>query len=108
MTKVLVAVVAFEVIVFGLAIFVMIQVSQVPVGLAVGLCVGAALLAVLSAATLRRPLGQLLGHLTQLVAVLLGLATSAMFVMGGFFALLWLVTFVLGKRLDQQGVTGSR
>lgn len=103
MTKVLVSIVAFEVIVFGLAIFVMTQVSQVPVGLAVALCSVSALVALASAATLRRPLGQVLGWLAQVMGVALGFFTPAMFIMGGIFSLLWLTCVVLGKRLDAQG-----
>ncbi|MVA77625.1 DUF4233 domain-containing protein [Auraticoccus sp. F435] len=102
MTKVLVAVVAFEVVVFGLAVFVMLQVSSVPVQVAVPVCAAAALLAVVSAGTMRRPLGQWLGWLCQLVGLAMGLLTPAMFIMGGLFALLWVATFVLGRRLDAQ------
>lgn len=104
MTRVLIAIVAFEVVVFLLATFVMIRVSGVDVALAVTLCVGSALVAVAATATMRRPLGQWLGWLCQLIGLGLGFLTAAMFLMGGFFALLWVVTVVLGKRLEAQGV----
>ncbi|SDE66005.1 DUF4233 domain-containing protein [Auraticoccus monumenti] len=102
MTKVLISIVAFQVIVFGLAIFVMIQVSQVPVATAVALCSASALVALTSAATLRRPLGQVLGWIAQVMGLALGFWTPAMFIMGAMFALLWLTCVVLGKRLDAQ------
>ncbi len=102
MTRVLTMTVSFEVIIFGLAIFVMTRLSDVPLGVAVGVCVAAALLAVAAAGTMRRPLGQLLGWLCQLVGVALGFLTPSMFLMGGIFALLWITTVVLGKRLDAQ------
>lgn len=100
MTRVLMALTAFEVIVFPLSAFVMIHVSGVSRDLAWGAAIGAAALALLATATLRRPLGFVLGWLTQLAAVGLGLLTPSMFVMAGVFGGLWVITFVLGKRLE--------
>jgi hypothetical protein len=103
MRVVLLSLLAFEVILFGLSVPVMILISDVPpltAGLGAG---GAALLALVAAAMMRRPLGYPLGWLTQVVGLALGLLTSAMFVVGGLFLVLWVVTFVLGKRLDEQG-----
>jgi hypothetical protein len=103
MRVVLLSVLAFEFILFGLAIPVMILISDVPPATA-GLCAGgAALLALAAAGLMRRPLGYPLGWLTQLVGLALGLLTSAMFIVGGLFLVLWVITFVLGKRLDEQG-----
>lgn len=103
MRVVLLSILAFEVIVFGLAVPVMILLSDVP-GRSAGLLGGsAALLALVAAGLMRRPIGYPLGWLTQVVGVALGLLTSAMFVVGGMFALLWVLTIVLGKRLDAQG-----
>ena len=103
MGVVLLSILAFEVIVFGLAIPVMILLSDVP-GLTAGLAGGgAALLALVAAGMMRRPVGYPLGWLTQAVGLGLGLLTPAMYLVGGMFLLLWLVTFVLGKRLDEQG-----
>jgi len=100
MRSVLLAILVFEVILFGLAIPVMIFVSSVSGGAAAGLGAAGMLLAAAAIALLRRPVGYLLGWATQLAGVALGLATPAMFAVGGMFLLLWLVTFVLGKRLD--------
>jgi hypothetical protein len=103
MRVVLLAILAFEVIVFGLAVPVMILLSDVP-GLIAGLTGGgAALLALVAAGLMRRPLGYPMGWLTQLVGLGLGLLTSAMFIVGGMFLALWVLSFVLGKRLDEPG-----
>ncbi|GAA1840978.1 DUF4233 domain-containing protein [Microlunatus capsulatus] len=105
MRVVLLAILAFEVILFGLAIPVMILISDVD-PLTAGLCAGgAALLALVAAAMMRRPAGYPLGWLTQLVGLALGLLTTAMYVVGGLFLALWLITFILGRRLDEQGRT---
>jgi Protein of unknown function (DUF4233) len=103
MRVVLMSILLFEVIAFGLAVPVMIVLSDVP-ALTAGLAGGAAaLLALVAAGLMRRPVGYPLGWLTQLVAVGLGLLTSAMFLVGAMFLALWLVSFLLGKRLDEQG-----
>ena len=102
MTKVLLSVVLFEVICAGLAIPVMITVDNVPAataGLAGG---GVCLLALAATATLRFPaIGYPLGWLTQIGALALGFLTPGMWFVGGLFALLWVISFVLGKRLER-------
>ncbi|SDT12773.1 Protein of unknown function [Friedmanniella luteola] len=103
MGVVLLSVLVFEFILFGLAVPVMILISDVR-PLTAGLCAGgAALLALVSAGLVRRPAGYPLGWLTQVVGLALGLLTPAMFVVGGLFLALWVITFVLGRRLDEQG-----
>jgi hypothetical protein len=104
MRVVLLSILIFEVIVFVLAIPVMLLVSEVPTGLAFGFGGGAALLALVAAGLMRRPIGYLFGWLAQLVGVALGLLTTPMFFVGGMFGVLWLITFVLGKRLDNPTV----
>ncbi len=108
MTKVLMALLVFEVIVFGLSIATMVQVDEVALLPALAAGGGASVLAVAAAATMRRPLGYALGWLTQLVALALGLLTPSMFAMGGVFVLLWVITFVLGRRLDALRATGGQ
>jgi hypothetical protein len=103
MRVVLLSVLLFEVIVFALAIPVMIFISNVSAAPAAGFGGGAALLALVAAGTLRRPFGYPLGWLTQLVGLALGLLTSTMFIVGLMFLAIWLVSFILGKRLDQAG-----
>jgi hypothetical protein len=100
MRSVLMTLLIFEVMVFGLAVPVMIFLGSVSGATAALLGGGAALLALVAAALLRRPAGYLLGWVTQLAGVALGFVTSSMFAIGGLFLLLWVVSFVLGKRLD--------
>lgn len=100
MTKVLVALLLFESITCGLAIAVMIQINNVHIALAAMTGGGVAVLALLACVLLRRGrLGWTIAWLTQGAAVALGLVTWAMFVMGAVFFFLWLVTYVLGRRI---------
>lgn len=107
MRVVLLSVLLFEVIVFGLAIPVMVLVSSVPAGTAAVFAGAAALLALLSAGLMRSPVGYPLGWLTQLAGVALGLLTPTMYVVGAIFLGLWLTGFLLGRRLDQQAARAS-
>jgi uncharacterized protein DUF4233 len=103
MRVVLMTVLIFEVVVFGLAIPVMIFISDVPGAAAAGFGGATAVLAALAAGLLRRPpLGYVLGWLTQLAGLALGLLTSTMFIVGALFAAVWVLAFVLGKRLDSR------
>lgn len=90
----------FEIVVFILAIPGMIQVENVPVGQAVGAGGGAALLPLLAAATLRHRFGWVLAWMAQLAALALGLLTPWMYFVGGVFAVLFVVSFVLGRRIE--------
>lgn len=91
----------FEVVVFVLAIPGMIQVDDVPLGLAMGAGGAAAVVPLLAAAMLRRPVGWVFAWLAQAAGLALGLLTPWMFVVGGAFALLFVVSFVLGRRIEQ-------
>ena len=51
-------------------------------------------------ARLRRPDGYPIAWAAQLVAVLLGFLTPAMFLMGAIFLVIWVVSFVLGRRIE--------
>ena len=107
MRVVLLTILLFEIVVYGLAIPVMILVSDVPAVWAAVLGGGAALLALVAAALLRRPAGYLLGWITQPVGVVLGFLTAPMFFVGAMFLVLWVVSFVLGKRLDGQAAAAT-
>jgi membrane protein implicated in regulation of membrane protease activity len=102
MRVVLMTVLIFEVIVFGLAVPVMIFISEVPGSAAAGLGGGTAALALVAAGLLRRRVGYILGWLTQVAGLALGLLTSTMFIVGALFAAVWVLAFVLGKRLDSR------
>lgn len=101
MGRVMLSILVFEAVVCGLAIAGMIQVEAMPVLTSSLLGGGAALLALVAAGLLRTPLGYPLGWLAQLVVIALGFATSMMFVVGGMFGLLWLLVFVLGRRIER-------
>ena len=102
MRVVLMTVLIFEVIVFGLAIPVMILVSGVSSAAAAGLGGGAALLALVAAGLLRARAGYILGWIAQLVGLALGLLTPMMYVVGAVLGGVWLLAFILGKRLDSR------
>ena len=102
MRVVLMTVLIFEVVAFGLAIPVMIFISDVPAAAAAGFGGGTALLAVVAAGLLRNRVGYVLGWLTQFAGLALGLLTPTMFIVGTLFAAVWALAFGLGKRLDSR------
>jgi hypothetical protein len=102
MRVVLMTVLIFEMIIFGLAIPVMIFISNVPAAAAAGFGGGAAVLALVAAGLLRSGVGYVLGWLTQLAGLALGFLTTLMFVVGMLLAAVWVLAFVLGKRLDSR------
>jgi Protein of unknown function (DUF4233) len=102
MRVVLMALLIFEMVVFGLAIPVMIFVSNAPAAAAAGFGSAAALLALMAAGLLRSRIGYVLGWLTQLAGLALGLLTASMFIVGALLTAVWVLTFGLGKRLDSQ------
>lgn len=108
MGMVLMSVLFFEVIVFGLSIPVMLMVADVPAVTASLAGGGAAVLALIAAMVFRRSdLGYLLGWLAQLAGIALGFLTSAMFALGGLFAALWVISFVMGRRIAAQQAGAS-
>jgi hypothetical protein len=102
MRVVLMTVLIFEVVVFGLAIPVMILISNVPAAAAAALGAGAALLAILAAGLLRSRAGYILGWAAQFVGIALGFVTPMMFVVGALLVAVWVLSFGLGKRLDSR------
>lgn len=98
----LLSILIFEAVVFGLAIAGMIQVENVPIPTAVTAASLGIGLAIAAAALFRTPVGYPLGWLTQVVAVGLGVLTPWMYWVGGSFALLWVVSFGLGRRLESR------
>ena len=102
MRVVLMTVLIFEVVVFGLAIPGMILVSEVSAAPAAGFAGGAALLALVAAALLRSRVGYVLGWVAQCAGLALGFLTTTMFVVGALFAAIWVMSFVMGKRLDSR------
>jgi hypothetical protein len=89
-----------EAIAFGLAVPVMVQLSDVSVTTA-GLTVGAAaLLCLVAGGLFRTPIGYPLGWLAQLAGLALGFLTPIMFVVAGIFLLVYALAFILGKKID--------
>ncbi|MSS45784.1 DUF4233 domain-containing protein [Cutibacterium sp. WCA-380-WT-3A] len=100
MTKVVVSFLAFEVIVFGLAIPGMILVSGISTAVSVMLgCVGMAV-SIVCAIGVPRAWGYVLSWALQAFGILLGLATPMMYVVGIIFAAIWVSVMVLGRRID--------
>lgn len=91
---------ACEVIVFVLAFPGMVWVSHVSLAAAAVGCGLGILLCVAAMARLRRPDGYPIAWAAQLVGVLLGFLTPAMFLMGAIFLVIWVVSFVLGRRIE--------
>lgn len=100
MARVLRAILVFEAVVYALSVAGMIQVSGLAVSTSFAIGLGAAALALASAGLLGRSFGYPLAWFTQAVGIGLGFATDMMFWVGGMFALLWTMTFVLGRRIE--------
>lgn len=103
MNRPLAVLLVFDVVVFGLALPGMLIVSDVSVAkasVATGL---AAVLCLVAAATLRHPIGWVLGWLAQIAGIALGALTSMMYIVGGIFALIWVVSFLMGRHIEQVG-----
>ncbi len=66
------------------------------VGGALALCL------VLAAGVLGRPGGYVVGSVLQVPVVAVGVAVPMMLVMGGIFAVLWVVALRLGGRIDRE------
>lgn len=90
-----------EVIVFVLAWPGMVMVSNISVLWSGVACILACVLCVVAAARLRRPEGYPLGWLVQVLAVLMGILTPMMYLVGAIFLALWALSFVLGRRLEK-------
>ena len=106
MNRVLMAVLVFEAICCGLAIPGMIQVSSTSVALAFTFGGVAMLLCLAAAGTLRRPVGWVLAWSAQAACVALGFVVDMMFAVGAVFTLLFVMSFVLGKRLEAAKTAG--
>lgn len=100
MRTALMSVLIFEVIVFWLSFSGVIRVSEISTGEAALWTAGASVLAIVALAGLRRGWGYIAGWAAQLAAIALGLLTPWMYAMGIVFALIWVMSFILGKRLE--------
>lgn len=103
----LAAVLIFEIIVFWLALPGILQVEQRDLRLSVISILLATAVALAALAGLRRGWGYPLGWLAQALTLALGLLTWWMFALGVVFVGIWVMSVVLGRRLetnsDKQG-----
>jgi hypothetical protein len=68
---------------------------------------GLALLCLVAAATMRRGMvGWVVGSVVQVGAIASGFLAPAMFFLGALFAGLWVLAYVLGRRLDAMSHAG--
>jgi hypothetical protein len=93
-----------QMIALGLAIPVMIMLADVPTGLALATAGGTAFLCLLAGGLFRTPAGYPLGWLAQIAGLALGLITGVMFFVGAIFTAVYLLAFVLGKKIDNAAV----
>lgn len=76
--------------------------SSLSPGAALGLGGGLAVACVLVAGLLRSPAGYVLGSLVQVAVVASGFWVPAMFFCGALFALLWAVSWRVGRRIERE------
>ncbi|WP_297739566.1 DUF4233 domain-containing protein [uncultured Tessaracoccus sp.] len=94
------ALLVFELIVAWLSFPGMLQVAGADVSVALAACTAETLLLVAAAGGIKKPWGYPVGWAGQAGLLLLGLLTWWMYVMGAIFALLWITSYVLGKRIE--------
>lgn len=94
-----------QLIALGLAIPVLIKIGGMSTGLAFGTAGGTALLCLVAGALFRTPIGYPLGWLAQLAGLALGLINGVMFVVGVIFTGVYVLAFVLGKKIDNAAGT---
>lgn len=100
MRSALMSVLIFEIVVFWLAFAGVMQLGKSSTTAVALSCAGATAIAILGIAGLRRGWGYYFGWATQLAAVALGVYSPWLLAMGLIFALVWVMSFVLGKRID--------
>lgn len=102
MRSALLSTLVFEVIVWVLTIPAMTQVEGMAWQPAAAIGGGGAVVALAAAGLLRRgAVGYVLGWLTQAGLVAVGFAVPMMWFVGGMFAMIWTICFVLGRRLER-------
>lgn len=96
-----------QMIALGLAIPVLIKLGGVSTGLTFATAGGTALLCLIAGALFRSPVGYPLGWLAQLAGLCLGLVSPVMFVIGVIFTAVYVLAFVLGKKIDNAARTSA-
>lgn len=107
MIRVLPMILVFELIVLVLAFPGMVYVSNVSSTRAGVWCGIVALMALLGAGMLRRGhVGWALSWLAQVGMILLGILTPMMYLVGAIFAGIWVMSIVMGRRIDVAAAQG--
>jgi hypothetical protein len=94
------AMLTFEAIVLALSVPVMISVEHVDTSLALGLGLGLAVLCLVAAGLLRHAWAYMVGHALQVAAIGLGFLVPIMFLVGSVFAALWVLAYLLGRKIE--------
>lgn len=94
------AVLVFEAIVLWLSVPVMITISDLSPGKAGALGGSLGVACVIVAGLLGRSWGYAAGHVMQLALVAVALVVPSMFFVGGVFAGLWLLAYIVGLKID--------
>lgn len=104
MARIAAALLTLEAVVFVLAIPVMISVADMRAEVAVPLGLGIVVVTLVAAGLCRRGrAGYVAGSIVQVLAIAGGFIVSAMFVIGGVFAVMWIVLMRIGPRVDAAG-----
>lgn len=98
----------FEMLAYGLALPVMVNLAGVPLSIAGWAVGGTAVLCLIAGAAWRSPLGYPLGWLAQLAGLAMGLLASVMFLVAGIFVAVWLLAFFLGRKIDRTTAESAR
>lgn len=102
MTRVLCStVLSFEALLMLLSILVLNGFSSLSAPVAATIGCGMAAACVVAAATLGRSWGYGLGHVLQFAIIAVGLLALPILFIGVLFAVLWIVAYVIGMRIDR-------
>lgn len=91
-----------EAFVVGFAALVAFGLRAAPASTVWGVGAGLGLALVIAAGLLRWRAGIVLGSVLQLAVLAIGVVVPMMFVVGGIFALLWVIALRLGGRIDRE------
>jgi hypothetical protein len=91
-----------EAFVVGFAALVAFGLRAAPTATVWGVGGGLCLALLITAGLLRWPVGLVVGSVLQIAVLATGVVVPAMFMVGGIFALLWVVALRLGGRIDRE------
>jgi hypothetical protein len=102
MSRIAATLLTIEAIVVALAVPVAVNVADVSVGKAWLAAGGVIVLCIAGAGLARRGrTGFAVGWLAQVAAIALGFVVTTMFIVGGIFALLWLLLMRIGPKVEE-------